>query len=195
MAAPKRSAPLEVLPEGAQRPWHLRFDHEPLAAPVHHLLRAEQLERAGQAELALAEVSAALAAEPEPPEAVLALGRLLLELKRAEELASFLEPRVAPWLMTRGPLGPGQTELLGLAASAQVLLADYPRAAELYRRAVEAEPGSSRLLNALAATEQAQGRAAEAAELYRRSLEAEPDQPRIRALLERLQPSNGGPRR
>jgi GWxTD domain-containing protein len=177
----------EVLPTGAAPAWHLRFDHEPLDHVLHNLRRAEQLENAGQAAAAVSEVQHALAVEPEAPEAVRAFARLLLEQGRARELAAFLERRTARWMLTVGALEPEPIEQLALAASARVLLKDFERAAELYRRAVEAAPGSARLTAALGAVEQARGRLPEAAELYRRALQIDPDQPRLRAVAERLE--------
>jgi GWxTD domain-containing protein len=173
-------------------PWQVSFEHEPLDAPQHRLERAEQLERAGQAALAVPELRRALAARPEPRDAALRLGALLVELKRPREAVDLLEPRVAGLLATVGPLEATQIEELALCASAHVLRTQYVRAAELYARALDAAPESTRLLNALAATEQARGRPQRAAELFRRSLRVDPDQPRIRSLLQRLELHSGG---
>jgi GWxTD domain-containing protein len=172
--------------------WQIRFEREPLDAPAHRLERAEQLERAGQPALAIPELRRALETRPEPPEAALRLGRLLLELKRAREVGDLLEPRLAGVLASTGALPERTLEELALAASARVLRRDFERAAELYGRAVEAAPSSPRLLDALGAVEQARGRTERAAELYRQSLDVDPDQPKVRELLQRLQPQRGG---
>lgn len=103
---------------------------------------------------------------------------LRLELARAQLQGQ----RPRPALETlRGAADSPEREALQGAASA--LLADWPRAAEHYQRALQARPDDVDLLNGLGWALRQQGRGGEARAAFERSLRLRPAQPEIRGLV------------
>lgn len=159
-------------------PWGLTDSFDPETPGALPAALAEQWLRVGERELARAEFTEALGAEPNLLRARLVLGRLALDDGTPREAVRLLEPAHAQ--------EPENVPILRALGDALRESGNAARAAELYERSLALQAPDTALLNALGWSLAASEQPVRAIPYLERSLSLSPEQPEILALLRNL---------